>query len=55
MTRRFGQEASPNACLFCHKEKSAEWVQQTMLSWKPAPEKPKAEISLSGIGASSLQ
>ncbi len=55
MTRRFGQEDSPNACLLCHKQKSAEWVQQTLLSWNPAPDRPKAEISLSGNGDSSLK
>ncbi len=26
MTLRFGQQESPNACLVCHKEKTAEWV-----------------------------
>ena len=55
MTRRFGQEDSPNACLLCHKQKSAEWVQQSLLSWNPPPDKPKAEISLSGNAASSLK
>jgi predicted CXXCH cytochrome family protein len=55
MTRRFGQEGSPNACLLCHKQKSAEWVQQSLLSWNPFPERTKAEISLSGNGASSLK
>jgi hypothetical protein len=55
MTRRFGQEESPNACLLCHKQKSVEWVQQSLLSWNPVPGGPKAEISLSGKGASSLK
>jgi tetratricopeptide (TPR) repeat protein len=55
MTRHFGQEDSPNACLLCHKQKSAEWVQQTMLAWKPASENAKAGISLPGNGASSLK
>jgi predicted CXXCH cytochrome family protein len=55
MTRRFGQEESPNACLLCHKQKSAEWVQQSLLSWNPVPDRPKAEISLSGNRASSLK
>ncbi len=45
MTRHFGQEDSPNACLLCHQEKSAEWVQQTMLSvGSQFPTQPKAEI-----------
>jgi mono/diheme cytochrome c family protein len=45
MTRHFGQEESPNACLLCHQEKNAEWVQQTMLGWKPASDRAKAAIS----------
>jgi len=48
MTQHFGQEDSPNACLLCHKEKSAEWVQQTMLGWKPASDRTKAAISSPG-------
>jgi predicted CXXCH cytochrome family protein len=36
MTQRFGQEQSPNACLFCHSEKSAGWVKQELQAWKPA-------------------
>src|SRR6266849_397499 len=55
MTRHFGQEESPNACLLCHKQKGAEWVQQTLLSWKPVPDRPKAETSLPGNGVSSLK
>ncbi len=35
MTKRFGQEESPNACLLCHKEKNAEWVGEKMSGWKP--------------------
>jgi hypothetical protein len=34
MTKRFGQEESPNACLLCHKEKNADWVQEELSSWK---------------------
>jgi predicted CXXCH cytochrome family protein len=34
MTKRFGQQQSPNACLLCHKEKSAEWVEERLSSWK---------------------
>jgi predicted CXXCH cytochrome family protein len=34
MTKRFGQEESPNACLLCHKEKNADWVQQQLSGWK---------------------
>jgi hypothetical protein len=55
MTRHFGQEDSPNACLLCHKQKSAEWVQQTMLAWRPTSERAKAGISLHGNGVSSLK
>jgi predicted CXXCH cytochrome family protein len=33
MTRRFGQEESPNACLLCHGEKSPEWVEQQLSTW----------------------
>jgi len=46
MTQRFGQEESPNACLLCHSQKKAEWVQQQLLAWKPVSVRPKAEISL---------
>lgn len=34
MTKRFGQEESPNACLLCHTEKSAEWAGQQLSAWK---------------------
>jgi predicted CXXCH cytochrome family protein len=34
MTKRFGQKESPNACLLCHKEKNADWVQERLSSWK---------------------
>ena len=34
MTKRFGQEESPNACLLCHREKDADWVQQQLSGWK---------------------
>jgi predicted CXXCH cytochrome family protein len=34
MTLRFGREESPNACLLCHSERSPEWVQSQLRSWK---------------------
>jgi predicted CXXCH cytochrome family protein len=34
MTLRFGQQDSPNACLLCHTEKTPQWVQSELLSWK---------------------
>jgi hypothetical protein len=34
MTERFGQEESPNACLLCHAEKNAGWVNLQLASWK---------------------
>jgi predicted CXXCH cytochrome family protein len=34
MTLRFGQQDSPNACLICHTEKAAQWVQSQLMSWK---------------------
>jgi predicted CXXCH cytochrome family protein len=34
MTKRFGQEESPNACLICHTKKDADWVQAQLSSWK---------------------
>jgi predicted CXXCH cytochrome family protein len=40
MTQRFGQEESPNACLLCHRQKNAEWVQQRLLKWKAIPGEP---------------
>ncbi|MFZ0581116.1 MAG: cytochrome c3 family protein [Candidatus Acidiferrales bacterium] len=36
MTERFGQSESPNACLLCHADKSAQWVKLQITSWKPA-------------------
>ncbi len=36
MTQRFGQSESPNACLQCHTEKTAQWVKQQISSWKAA-------------------
>jgi len=35
MTKQFGQEESPNACLLCHTEKNAGWVGQQLSGWKP--------------------
>jgi predicted CXXCH cytochrome family protein len=37
MTLRFGQEESPNACLLCHSEKTPQWVQGQLQSWKRNP------------------
>jgi predicted CXXCH cytochrome family protein len=34
MTLRFGQQDSPNACMLCHTEKTAQWVQSELESWK---------------------
>jgi predicted CXXCH cytochrome family protein len=34
MTLRFGQEESPNACMLCHTEKTAQWVKGQLQSWK---------------------
>jgi hypothetical protein len=34
MTARFGREESPNACLLCHSEKTPQWVQGQLASWK---------------------
>ena len=34
MTQRFGQSESPNACLACHTEKSAQWVKLQITNWK---------------------
>ena len=36
MTKRFGQEESPNACLLCHTDKTAEWAGQQLSAWKPS-------------------
>ncbi|HLK64097.1 MAG TPA: cytochrome c3 family protein [Bryobacteraceae bacterium] len=35
MTARFGPQDSPNACLICHKDRDAAWLQKSMQSWKP--------------------
>ena len=37
MTLRFGQQDSPIACLSCHTEKTAQWVQKQLVSWKSIP------------------
>ncbi len=37
MTLRFGQADSPNACLLCHADKNATWVQTAMRTWWPSP------------------
>jgi predicted CXXCH cytochrome family protein len=34
MTQRFGKEESPNACLLCHAEKTPQWVQSSLQTWK---------------------
>ncbi len=34
MTRRFGQQESPNACLLCHLNQDAQWVKQKLVAWK---------------------
>jgi predicted CXXCH cytochrome family protein len=33
MTERFGQVESPNACLLCHKGKTAQWVEAELQTW----------------------
>jgi predicted CXXCH cytochrome family protein len=33
MTLRFGPQESPNACLSCHREKDATWVDSRLRSW----------------------
>ena len=55
MTERFGQEESPNACLLCHSQKNAQWVQGQLQAWKPVPGKAKTEMSLDRSGVSSLR
>jgi hypothetical protein len=42
MTMRFGQTDSPNACLICHKDKDAAWLQAEMNSWWPKAESASA-------------
>jgi predicted CXXCH cytochrome family protein len=37
MTQRFGQQESPNACLLCHSEKTPQWVEGQLQSWKHNP------------------
>lgn len=34
MTKRFGEEESPNACLLCHTKNDADWVRQHLSTWK---------------------
>ncbi len=34
MTLRFGQTDSPNACLLCHQEKTPQWVEAELQTWK---------------------
>lgn len=33
-TIRFGQDDSLNACMLCHADKAAEWVQSQLKTWK---------------------
>ena len=33
MTKHFGTEESPNACLLCHSEKDARWVELKLQAW----------------------
>ncbi len=33
LTERFGQSESPNACLLCHAQKDAHWVQAELRKW----------------------
>jgi len=33
MSRRFGPEESPNACLLCHADKDAQWVALKLQAW----------------------
>ena len=35
MTERFGPEDSPNACLACHQDKSADWLARSLADWPP--------------------
>jgi hypothetical protein len=41
MTKRFGQEESPNACLLCHSKNDADWAQQKLSKWKSVAVSPK--------------
>jgi predicted CXXCH cytochrome family protein len=41
MTKRFGQEESPNACLLCHSKKDADWGQQQLSAWESVVVKQK--------------
>ena len=34
MTERFGETASPNACLECHRDRPAAWLTQQLSAWK---------------------
>jgi predicted CXXCH cytochrome family protein len=43
MTKRFGAQESPNACLLCHTKKSVEWVEQQLAGWNRGGEKTKME------------
>ena len=52
MTQRFGQADSPNACLLCHADKSAVWVQASLQSWK-SPVRTSGPSDPSLRGASS--
>jgi predicted CXXCH cytochrome family protein len=55
MTERFGQEESPNACLLCHQQKNAQWVERQLRAWKPESAGPKIGISLDRRGVSALE
>jgi predicted CXXCH cytochrome family protein len=34
LTLRFGEKESPNACLLCHSNKTAQWLQTQLHTWK---------------------
>ncbi len=33
LTERFGQEASPNVCLTCHKDQQVNWAKEQLAKW----------------------
>ena len=34
LTKRFGQNEAPNACLLCHSGQDADWAEKKLESWQ---------------------
>lgn len=46
MTLKFGEQGSPNACLLCHRHKTAEWVSQELAAWEGTKSRVTGRITI---------